>query len=151
MIRMSMLRNRGVFQRGKQIGLLHSVCLDTAQKTVHSLVVAGGLKGKRIVYSDQILSMSGGDIHVGDTIRYKKSLEPPKSGFFRDESGLLIGRITDYLIDEETLSLIAIQMIQGYLTREERKCIWVFIWNQSLNVDLTIPWAWRPIEVCEEA
>ena len=151
MVRMSMLRNRGVYLHGKQIGLLQNVCLNLAQKTVHSLIVAGGLKGKQIVYSNQILSMTGEEIHVCETIRYKKSLEPPKQRFVRDDSGLLFGQITDYLFDEERQRLIAIHIIRGYLTKEERERIWVYSWFLSKKEEINIPWLYRPVEDFEEA
>lgn len=151
MIRMSTLRNRGVFLHGKQIGLLQNVCLNPAQKTVHSLVVAGGLKGKRVVYSNQILSMTGEEIHVSETVRYKKSMEPPKQRFIRDESGLLLGRITDFLLDEERMRLVALQIIRGYLTSEERKRTWIYRWLQSQKEDLIIPWSYWPADDFEEA
>lgn len=126
---MSVLRNRPVIYREKQIGLLQSIGLDTAQKTVQVLIIAGGFKGKQVVFADQIRSMTTDAVFVCDTYRYRKEYEPVRLRFVKDETGLLVGKITDYLIDEKTMNVAAFEMMRGFLTRDQREKIWVFSWS----------------------
>ena len=128
MIRMSMLRNCPVLYQEKQIGLLQNIRLDSAQNVVHSLIVGGGFKGKRIVKKEQILALQRGFILISGSDRYNKAQGQESARFVRDSSGVLSGRITDYMLDEKTLCVKAFEIMRGYIPHTQREKIWAFSW-----------------------
>lgn len=132
MIRMSELRNRPVILEGVRIGFVQSVWLDSAQKMVRALVLACGIRGKRIVYASDIAALSEEFILANRVERYERSKETKQPEFVRDTTGLLVGRITDYIIDPKMLSIAAFEMIRGYRLSERRSGVWVFSFEVNL-------------------
>ena len=128
MIRMSMLRNCPVLCQEKQIGLLQNIRLDSVQNAVHSLIVGGGFKGKRIVKKEQILCLQRDYILILGSDRYNKGQGQQSARFVRDSSGVLCGRITDYMLDEKTLCVKAFEIMCGYIPHTQRKRLWTFSW-----------------------
>ena len=141
MVRMSILRTYPVICDKKQLGLLQSISLDTAQKRVCALIVACGMRGKRLILPEHVLSIADGFILAERVEKYKRSAETAPCVFIRDTTGLLCGRVTDYAIDETTLHIEAIEMIPGYLPAERRCRLWVFEYARSDQAaeELTVP------------
>lgn len=131
MIRMSMLRNCPVICEDRQIGLLQSISFDPAQKAVHALIVSGGLKGKRVIPACSILAMTHEFILVGQHEKYSRSCEKTPFRFARDAAGMLVGRVVDYLIDEESLRVLSLEVMRGYLPSECRIRIWAYAYRTS--------------------
>lgn len=131
MIRMSMLRNCPVICHERQIGLLQSISLDRAQKTVQALIVAGGLKGKCVIPAGGILAMTREFILVSHHEKYTRSSENTPFRFVRDTTGMLIGRVTDYLLDEKDLRVVSLEVMRGYLPGERRVRIWTYAYCAS--------------------
>ena len=120
MVRMSALRNMPVILGNERLGLLQSVSLDEARKRVRALIVSCGIRGKRVVPRESVLSIGDGFILSGDSRRYHRSDEGSSCPFIRDSSGLLVGYVTDYAIDEATLSVVAAEMKPGHQPRLDR-------------------------------
>ena len=126
LIRVSVLRNYPVICDHRQIGLMQGVSLNEAQNQVRALIVSCGIRGKRLVFPDDVAAFGDGFILIRKANRYVRSYEAPPSTFVRDTTGLLCGRVTDYAMNESTLEIQAVEMIPGY-TGRERKCrIWVY-------------------------
>ncbi|MDO5299095.1 MAG: hypothetical protein Q4F18_06675 [Clostridia bacterium] len=140
MVRMSILRNYPVICGKKQLGLLQSISLDTAQKRVCALIVSCGMRGKRVVLPEDVESIADGFILAGRSQKYKRGLETSPCVFVRDTTGLLAGRVTDYAIDEQTLGIEAIEMIPGYLPAERRNRLWMYAYVRPESApELTVP------------
>lgn len=137
MVRMSSLRNYPVICRDKQVGLLQNICLDAAQKRVYALIVSCGICGKRVVLPEDIVSLSNGFILVNQVRRYRRSFETASSTFVRDSTGLLVGYVTDYAIEESRMQVAALEMRTGYLNRTNK--YWVFTYTQTQSKELCIP------------
>lgn len=118
MFRMSMLRNIPVICGEQQIGIFQSACFDKTRKRVCAFVISSGLHGKRVVSASHIRLIGRGFILVDDWSRYKRLDEQQTSLFVRDTTGLLVGRITDYAIDQESMEIIAIEVLPGYFPKE---------------------------------
>lgn len=138
---MSVLRNYPVICHEKQLGLLQSISLDTAQKRVCALIVSCGMRGKRVVLPEDVLSVADGFILARQAGKYKRRFEAPTCRFARDTSGLLTGRVTDYAIDERTLEIAAIEIMPGYLPAERRALLWTYAYARAdeRKLELTIP------------
>lgn len=141
MIRMSSMLNWPVILQNRQEGLLQSVSLDSAQKRVYALIVSCGIRGKRIVFAPQVRSIADGFILVDSIEKYKRRYETDACRFVRDTTGLLTGSITDYAIDENTLSIQALEMIPGYLPSERKVRIWVYeyVRTDRESTELIVP------------
>lgn len=141
MVRMSALRNCPVILDGKQIGFLQSICMDYAQKKVQALIIACGIRGKRIAMRNDLLSIADGFILIRGTEKYQRSLETKPCTFIRDTSGLLTGKVMDYAIEKENLRVYAIEMQIGYGRTERRQRIWVYDYMRldGRKNELTIP------------
>lgn len=141
MVRMSTLRNCPVICGNRQIGLLQSVTLDAAQKRVYALIVSCGIRGKRVVLPQDVLSIADGFILASAVQKYHRSQENAPCAFLRDTTGLLAGYVTDHAIDESTLQVQAIEMAPGYLPSERKLRIWVYTYVRPDDADneLTIP------------
>lgn len=139
MIRISVLRNRPVITGNRQIGLLQSVSLDSAQKRVLALIVSRGLRGKCLLFPAHIRTISDRFILADRISRYERKYELRPCRFIRDTTGALIGRITDFALQEDTLSVSAVEFMPGLLPPERNIRMWVYMY-QKLNADtLTIP------------
>lgn len=141
MVRMSALRNYPVICSQQRLGLLQSVCLDTAQKRVCALIVSCGLRGKRVVLREDVLSVADGFILARNPQKYKRSFETQRCRFARDTTGLLAGYVTDYAMDEKTLEIAAIELIPGCWPSERKERLWLYVYDmQSASAgELTIP------------
>lgn len=141
MVRMSILRNYPVICDKKRLGLLQSISLDPAQKRVCALIVSCGIRGKRVILPEHVVSIADGFILASQAQRYRRSAETVPCVFIRDTMGLLCGRVTDYAIDEATLSIAAIEMIPGYLPSERRSRLWMYAYTRSSDTssELTVP------------
>ena len=141
MVRMSALRNLPVILGNERLGLLQSVSLDEARKRVRALIVSCGIRGKRVVSRESVLSIGDGFILVGDSRRYHRSDEDSSCPFVRDSSGLLVGYVTDYAIDEETLDVVAVEMKPGHLTGRRTGRLWMYSYahQNPASLELTVP------------
>ena len=139
MVRLSALRNMPVIQGKQRLGLLQSVSLDEARKRVRALIVSCGIRGKRVVPRESVLSIGDGFILSGDSRRYHRSDEGSSCPFIRDSSGLLVGYVTDYAIDEATLSVVAAEMKPGHQPRLERLWMFSYARQDADALELTIP------------
>ena len=139
MVRLSALRNMPVIQGKQRLGLLQSVSLDEARKRVRALIVSCGIRGKRVVSRESVLSIGDGFILAGDSRRYHRSDESSPCPFVRDSSGLLVGYVTDYAIDEATLSVAAAEMKPGHQPRLDRLCMFSYSRQDAASLELTIP------------
>ena len=140
-IRLSKLLNRAVICADIQAGFLQNVVLDESQKNVESLIVANGLRGKRVVPAQAITAVCAEFILVNAMQKYARGIERKNPSFVRDSCGLLIGRITDHALDENTLQISAIEMVRGYLPSERRQKIWLFTYtvSDSGSGELNVP------------
>lgn len=141
MIRMSALRNYPVIHQNQQIGLLQSISLDPVQIRVHALVVSCGLRGKRIIPAASVKTISQGFILAEDVQKYDRTLESRSSAFVRDTTGVLVGKVTDYAIDEKRLTIQALEMTTGYWPGKNSVRIWIFEYTLSSEREneLTVP------------
>jgi len=131
LIRVSRLLNRPVICANKQAGFLQSVILDEAQRQIESLIIVCGLRGKSVVPARAISAISEEFILAAHIQKYTRGDERRSPCFIRDTSGLLVGRVSDYALNEETLKISAIEMIRGYLPAERRMRIWLFSYTVS--------------------
>ena len=138
MIRMSALRNVPVICGEKQLGLLQAVSLDEAQKRVCALIISCGLRSKRMVLPEAVLSIADGFILAKRAEKYRRSMEKTPCAFVRDSTGLLCGRVTDYALDE-SLNVQAVEIMPGYWPSERRSRIWAFTWHRTDDEALSVP------------
>jgi len=141
MIRMNSLRNLPVICNGKQIGLMQEITLDDKQKQVNSLVVSCGIRGKRIIARNQIVSIANGFILAKNAEKYRYISGTNTYRFVRDTTGLLTGRIIDYALDRNTLQVYAIEIQTGYVKHSMHRKIWVYDYGQCREnrYELIIP------------
>lgn len=135
MVRMSALRNIPVICHSRQIGLLQSISLDAAQKRVHALVVSCGMRGKRVVLREHVQAIAGGFILADQDEKYKRVYERASSPFVRDTTGMLAGRVTDYAVDEQTLEVLAAEIMPGYWPPASRQRLWAFAYHSADDPD----------------
>ena len=135
MVRMSALRNTPVICCSRQIGLLQSISLDAARKRVHALVVSCGLRGKRVVLGEYVQAIADGFILAEQTEKYKRIYEKSGSPFVRDTTGMLVGCVMDYVVDEETLDILAIEVMPGYWPPASRQRFWAFDYHSADDPD----------------
>jgi len=53
-------------------------------------------------------------------------LEHPPCLFVRDSFGTLVGRITDYAIDDADFRVVALEMVNGYNMRRPKETYWIY-------------------------
>ena len=140
LIRMSTLRNVPVVFGQRHIGLFQDVCFDQTRKRVYALVVACGMKGKLLIPAKCVRVLSEQFILVDGVEKYRHAYKQNMQLFVRDTTGLLVGRVSDYAIDERSLDILALEMIPGYGASERRKRIWIYTYSVSKGLDeLSIP------------
>ena len=140
LIRMSMLRNVPVVQGQRRIGLLQNVCFDAEYKRISALIVSGGVHGKRIVHAAHVCTITPEFILIDRWSRYRSSVRQQTPLFVRDTTGLLVGRVTDYAIEKETMCILAVEMIPGYLLQERKKRTWIYEYMISdCSGEISIP------------
>ena len=139
MVRLSALRNMPVIQGKQRLGLLQSVSLDEARKRVRALIVSCGIRGKRVIPPDCVQSIGDGFILAERSRRYHRRDENAPCPFVRDSAGLLVGMVTDYAIDEATLSAVAAEMKPGHQPRLERLWMFSYARQDADALELTIP------------
>ena len=135
MIRLSTLRNVPVVFEDRRMGLLQSVCFDQNRKKICALIVSAGVHGKRIVLTQHVQTLAQSFIMVDQWSKYRRSDQQQMALFVRDTTGLLVGRVTDYAIEEETMNILAIEMIPGYLPQAYRNRIWIYEYTFSKESD----------------
>ena len=131
MVRMSALRNTPVICHSRQIGLLQSISLDAARKRVHALVVSCGMRGKRVVLGQHVQAIADGFILADQDDKYKRIYERAGSPFVRDTTGMLAGCVTDYAVDEQTLEILAAEIMPGYWPAR----FWAFAYHSADDPD----------------
>lgn len=139
MVRMSALRNMPVILGKVRLGLVQSVGLDEARKRVQALIVSCGIRGKRVILPESVLSIGDGFILAEVSRRYHRSDEPSPCPFVRDSAGLLVGLVTDYALDEKTLDVVAVEMKPGHLSRMGRLWMYSYARQDAGSLELTIP------------
>ena len=138
MIRISMLRNCPVFCCEKQVGLLHKVCISPEDNRIGALIVAGGFSGKRLVHAEQILSITQSIIRITGSLKYRREQDRENPRFVCDSNELLLGKITDFMLCAETNAISAFQMVTGFITKQERKHIWICSWEYNPEINDSI-------------
>lgn len=139
MIILSTIRNCPVICQDKRIGLVMGIGLCDDAKQVTELIIACGLRGKRIVSCGNIQSVADGFLLVKDTMRYKHAHHPAKCMFAYDADGLLLGYVTDYAIDEHTMQIQAIEVLTGYLPGKYTKRVWIFDYECRNQEKVIVP------------
>lgn len=141
MIRMSMLRNHPVVHKNKRIGLIQNLSVNLSQKRIKALIVSCGMKGKRILFPAQINTISEEFVLAEDTEKYRREYEDQSRAFVRNTDGRLIGYVTDYAIDEQTMSILAVEMTTGYLFKEKSIRVWIYTFacHEAEQWELIIP------------
>lgn len=139
MVRLSALRNTPVICENRQLGLLQGISLDDAQRQIEALIVSCGFRGKRIVLPEDVRAIADGFILARRSEKYKRAYEKPPCAFVRDTSGLLVGRVTDYAIDEGALCVTAIELSPGYLPSERRARLWMYAYARMGALEVSIP------------
>lgn len=147
---MSRLRNTPVICRNTQIGFLQSIKLDDGQKRVQAFVIARGLRGKCIVPAESVKTLSGEFIIAESVKKYEREYETNGSLFVFDTDGLMIGRVSDYAIDEEKLDVEAIEVMRGYLPKEMKSRIWFYAYSagEELSREIIVP-AYGQLSQCD--
>lgn len=138
LVRLSALRNVPVILGERQIGLFQHACLDKAQKRVGALIVSGGMRGKRIVPAAHVRVLTKEFILIDGWTKHRQGNKQNDPSFVRDNTGLLVGRVADYAIDEKTLEVLAFELMLGYLPAQRRGKIWMFTYDVS-GTDLSVP------------
>ena len=135
MIRLSTLRNVPVVFGDRRMGLLQSVCFDQNRKRICALIVSSGVRGKKIVQTQHVQMLEKRFIMVDQWSKYRCSDQQQMALFVRDTTGLLVGCVTDYAIEEETMNILAVEMISGYLPQAHRKRMWIYEYTFSKGSD----------------
>jgi len=133
-----MLRNIPVICGDRQIGIFQSVCFDKTRKRVCAFVISGGLYGKRMVSIQHVLMIGQGFILIDGWSRYRRLDGQQISMFVRDTTGLLVGRVTDYAIDRDSMEILAIEVLPGYLPKEISIREWIYAYSFSEDADAWI-------------
>ena len=133
MIRMNCLRNLPVICNNRQIGFLHGVKLNDEQNGVCALVIARGLKGKCVLLTDDVTMISSEFIIARRTHKYERRYEKQNICFVYDTDGLMIGKVSDYALDEENWRIAAIEVMRSYLPSGRRERIWFFQYSSDEN------------------
>lgn len=120
------MRNVPVVFGDQRMGLLQSVCFDQNRKKICALIVSAGVRGKKIVRTQHVQTFAQNFIMVDQWSKYRRSDQQQMALFVRDTTGLLVGRVTDYAIEEETMNILAVEMIPGYLPQAYRKRMWIY-------------------------
>jgi len=140
LIRMSALRNTPVVSGERQIGFLQDACFDPTRKRVCAFVISCGLRGKKTVLPKHVHSWADGFIVIDGWLKYRNSDQQHSLVFVRDPSGVLAGCVTDYMIDRNTLEVLAVEITPGYLACERNKRIWLYEYHISVDSDeMSIP------------
>lgn len=139
LVRMSMLRNVPIVFGERQIGLFHNACFDKTRKRVCALMISSGIRGKRIVPTEHICMIADRFILVDGWCRYRRSEEEQSSVFVRDASGLLVGYVSDYAMDPNTMEILAIEVHAGYWPKESRAGDWIYTYSFSQEDTVIIP------------
>lgn len=136
----SMIQNIPVVFGEKQIGLLQSIGFDQSRKRVQALIVSGGLCGKKLVRSEDVLAIADEFILVKNWNSYHRAKGQQIYPFVRDTEGFLAGRITDYAFDRKKLNVLAVEVITGYLPKESRNKAWIYTYScTEPYAEITIP------------
>lgn len=133
-----MLRNIPVICGDRQIGLFQSVCFDKTRKRVCAFVISGGLCGKRIVPIQHVRMVGREFILIDGWSRYSRMDGQQASLFVRDTTGLLVGRITDYAVDQESMEILAIEFLSGYHPEAIHRREWMYAYSFSEDADAWI-------------
>lgn len=139
MVKMSAMRNCPVICKNKRIGLMQGMYMESDAKQVSALIVACGFRGKRIVQRGDIQSVANGFVLIRNTERAKDLHDCMGSIFVRDTAGLLVGRVTDYAIDENTMQILAVEILTGYLPGVYMKRIWIFNYEYHNPGEFVVP------------
>ena len=117
------------------MGLLQSVCFDQDRKRICALIVSSGVRGKKIVQTQHVQMLEKRFIMVDQWSKYRRSDQQQMALFVRDTTGLLVGRVTDYAIEEETMNILAVEMIPGYFPQAYRRRMWIHEYTFSKGLD----------------
>ena len=128
---MSRMRNTPVVCNDRQIGYLQGAKLDDGQKKVQAFVIAQGLKGKGLVYPEAVKVISEEFIIALCIAKYDRKFPVQNASFAYDTDGLMIGIVSDYAVEEKTLSVEAIEVKRGYLPCERNDRIWFYRYSSS--------------------
>ncbi len=141
LIRVSGLRNRPVICQNRQTGFVQSLALNAAQTKVDALIVARGMRGKCTIPASAVQAITPEFILASHVRKYERRDEQASTQFVRDTSGLLVGRVSDYAVDEETLQIEAIEILRGYLPGERKDSVWLFSYavSEIRDTELTVP------------
>lgn len=104
-----------VIQDGRQIGTVERGVLCRDGKSLSGLLIREGLRTSRWINADSITLL--GQLSV---LCRMPPVRPPRDSAFRlfrvtDANGLRIGIVTDALLDEQTLSVVALEISSGPL------------------------------------
>lgn len=136
---MNSLRNTPIIMENKRIGLLSGMIFDLRDKRAKDIVAACGLRGKRRIDCQHIMTLADGFILVDDTTRSRLQLNCSKKVFAFDTSGVLIGCISDYAIDESSMRIIAVEVTTGYYPGKYMRRIWVFDFEYINSEEILLP------------
>lgn len=137
MLRMSSLPGRPVILGQRRLGLLQNVLVDAAQKRVRALIVGRGFLGKCVVLPEAIVSITQDFMLVDGTRRFDRRLEPSGCLFVRDTQGLLVGRVTDFALEDG--AVVAAEICGGYGKAAPRFWCYRFYPMQGHPDELMIP------------
>lgn len=139
MFRLSAIRNYPLICRKKRVGLLQDIGVNLESKEVTEWIVGCGFYGKRRILSDYIRSVSDGFVLLEDHAKCMAARDCVKTEFVFDTSGLLLGRVTDYMIDESTKCIQALEVITGYWPCRYTRRIWLFAYEYRGKGEILVP------------
>lgn len=126
LFRLSAVRNAPVICRNERIGLLQGMSVNLQTKQITDLIVGCGLRGKRRILCRDVRSIADGFILLKDDAVHMAVQDCKENLFVLDTSGLLIGHVVDYMIDESVMTVQALEIVTGYWPCRYTKRIWLF-------------------------
>ena len=79
---------------------------------------------------------------IADSLaKYNRRCESRGTFFVIDTDGLIIGKVSDYAIDEDTMSVCAVEIMRGYLLSERNNRIWFYSYSvgEGRGRELIVP------------
>jgi len=137
--RLNAVRNLPVIMQSKRVGMLLGISVDLYTKQATDIIVACGLRGKRRIQCRYISAIAEGFILIDDTAHSTVDHGGINRVFAFDTTGVLIGRASDYAIEESSMEIQAIEIITGYLPGIYPRKTWIFDYECIGTGEILLP------------
>lgn len=139
MFRVNAVRNVPVIMGNKRIGLMMGLHFDLHAKRATEMVVACGLRGKRRIECKYVTGITDEFILVDDTAKSAPERGRINKAFAFDTTGLLVGSVSDYAVDESSMSILASEVTTRYHPGTYSRQIWVFDYEYIKTGEILLP------------